>query len=676
MSDSVETGGPVVTGPWRPGGLVRLLLLYLLLGVLLCAYHSVCPDLVGSDDYFHMKLAELTRRQGGIVRSFPWTELSTWSRSWSDSSYLFHLLLIPFSRPGDPIGSARTAVFVFGPLVLVLFYWLLKANRCPMPWVFLLLLLSSGAYFFDRLLQVRALILSVSLVLLLVHGLIHARIGLSFVASALYPLSYTALHVPIFLAGLHLLSQAITNQRVRLKASFSVVFGVAFGCLVHPNFPNNLSMWWLQNAGVLSTQWLGLCELQFGEELYPADTRSLVISAFTVVLVLVVGAIASLLRRREVAQDTTFVFLTSLAFGILTCFSARFIEYWAPLSIAYGAFLARDLVDLDEISVVRANRPRQALLAAVAGLATLASLFARSSQEIVLQLSRVESSGAREAALWLSAHTKPKTRVFTGDFDDFGSLFYWNHSNYYLLALDPFFMFARDPELYALFRSVGSGELVDPYSAIKKEFGSSYAFVTTDQTGLTERLRKDPRVSARVSSKGFTLFELGPDLNFVTGWRVAGPWPSSRGPSEDELTRLSGSRQSAPDPAAKYTWKVYDPRRFGSIVALDRFLGGREWLSGSKPSAVMEAVALATFDSPGGGPVDVSLGFHDGLDLFANGEKVFSDPGPGGGVLDRFRVTIRARKGENRLVVRCRSRARAWGFSARLLGSHADLRWL
>ena len=85
-------------------------------------------------------------------------------------------------------------------------------------------------------------------------------------------------------------------------------------------------------------------------------------------------------------------------------------------------------------------------------------------------------------AEWLEKNSQAGDIVFHSDWDEFPILFYHNHHNYYLVGLDPTFMYEYDSDLHRIWVDIVTGQSTDQlYSKIKTLFNARYVFIDTKQ---------------------------------------------------------------------------------------------------------------------------------------------------------------------------------------------------
>src|SRR5213593_5253160 len=83
---------------------------------LLCARFPVLPD---GDSYYHLAVARAYAEHGLSYRP-DWARYSIMHDGFGDKEFLFHVLLIPFARLGDPTTGAFMALAGFSAVVAAL----------------------------------------------------------------------------------------------------------------------------------------------------------------------------------------------------------------------------------------------------------------------------------------------------------------------------------------------------------------------------------------------------------------------------------------------------------------------------------------------------------------------------------------------------------------------------
>ncbi|MDE2291712.1 MAG: hypothetical protein KGL53_06485, partial [Elusimicrobia bacterium] len=111
--------------------------------------HARSGGLTDHDGYYHARLAQMLPSRG-FSRSFPWTQASPWKDSFCDKEALYHVLLAPFARGPEPVKGAMVFASLLGAAVFAGFYLLLRSERAPAPWAFVMLLGGAAGPFLLR----------------------------------------------------------------------------------------------------------------------------------------------------------------------------------------------------------------------------------------------------------------------------------------------------------------------------------------------------------------------------------------------------------------------------------------------------------------------------------------------------------------------------------------------
>ena len=110
---------------------------------------SAIPTIFEVDGYYHIKVAELTARNG-ILRSFPWAAFTPFRDHFGDKEFLFHVFLVPFTRLGL-VRGAKLAAVVLDAAIVGLAYHLLRVRRVRGASAWMLLFVGAGSVFFWRM---------------------------------------------------------------------------------------------------------------------------------------------------------------------------------------------------------------------------------------------------------------------------------------------------------------------------------------------------------------------------------------------------------------------------------------------------------------------------------------------------------------------------------------------
>ena len=264
----------------------------------------------------------------------------------------------------------------------------------------------------------------------------------------------------------------------------SVVFGILAGLFFSPYFPQNLYFYWQQSfkIAVFNYQYL----IGVGGEWYPYPLLDLFLAAapFFILVGLAVLSFTTLYRKQS--MNAWYFFILSLLFFALTLKSRRYVEYFIPFTLC---FLALGLKPFFEILVEKLSLlfPRRyVILLPLVMLLIFSPIFYRDLKSIKDSYRQAFKFNKFQAASeWLKQNSSIGDLVFHTDWDEFPILFYHNDKNYYLVGLDPTFMYVYDKNLYQRWLDLVVGRSNhDLYPTIKGLFGAKYVFVDNQQNTI------------------------------------------------------------------------------------------------------------------------------------------------------------------------------------------------
>lgn len=664
--DPVPTASPPNPAPSSNGDsgavLVERIMVVILSALGLAWVQFATPHMVGVDSYFHVKIADLMWERGAPIRDFPWNVTSIFKDHFSDSSLLFHALLSPLGAFEDPVVAAKGLTVVFGVILFTLFHATLRSRNCPFPLLFVLLLGATGPLFMFRLMMTRGYLLSMILALAAYRAMLENRTRWLFVIAVLFPLSYTAFQLILILAVIHAFAIWLAEGRIEKVTVTAAFGGVALGLVLHPDFPDDLTLWYIQNVRVLGLKWFGSMPLFFGSELSAPQLTEITQGAPIPFLAMLFALVVGILRPGRRGSDTVSAMLVSLSFLALMLMSKRFVEYAAPFSVLFAALMARDA-----LSTPAADPGLEGRLETIGGLAFLGVLLLsgvllnRSFNETRLRVQANPKPESEAAGRWLAANTKPDSLVFTADWDDFPQLFYFSPANRYLVGLDPAFFYEHDRALWQRWSDLTNGRVADPYQVIKDEFKSDYAFVTYDFKELRNRVRKDPRMRKMFSSPHCTIYELAPPIDYVRDFRLTAPIDLT------EMDAVDRDRWVLDDLADKPPAEGVEPPRWTRRTGPEKvaFIDLGDMAAEGKPSSIY---AMAKVRSRVQQPVTFHMGGEDSLVLWVNGEKRFESGSLSPEGVDAVTARVTLQYGPNIILLRCDHHEGPWGFSLRLEG--------
>lgn len=434
--------------------------------------------LLDPDAFFHMRLSwEISK--SGFSLNMPWFPFMP---GFIDSNFLYHWISSLISS-FDLIFVYKILGLFISSLIFGSFYFVLKKYKARFPLFWIILFFSSSAFVF-RLLLFRPFLISVLLITLSFYFISKNKSLKFFVLSVLYPLFYV-IPFSIFIALTYALIEFIKEKVIKLKFLGISSLGTVIGFLINPSFPKNLNFVFVQ---IFKTP-----IIHNAAELQPLDIVGflkgnlliwLVFCGILAVLIWYRGKLKEFAKRVSV-EGLSAVFLSGFFF-VLMVRSQRFIEYWVPFTVLAGALVSRDF-ELDKkftnwIKRLWKAKKRKLALPISASILPLFLIFVNSLGENYLYLRNTTPYDRyKPAAEWLIKNTPEKSIVFNVSWDDFPELFFWDTRNYYIVGMDPTFMYEYDKDLYEKWRKVGVGEDENPGETVKKYFNSGIIFANKEK---------------------------------------------------------------------------------------------------------------------------------------------------------------------------------------------------
>jgi hypothetical protein len=492
------------------------------------------PNLFDVDSYFHLAVAR-KYAQEGLGNGLPWARFSVMAEHFGDKELLFHVLLIPFARMDGDTGG-KLAIALLNAAIAALLAR--QAVRAVGPWGLLLpvwLLFSAGDYV-SRLLRLRPELLSLIELLLAVELATTRRYRTLGLLAVVFPLSHTAFQLLPALGVAWFVADGLRVRRWDWALPAYVVLGTVVGLFIHPHFPQNVVVWYVQN--VLHAR-LRLPDAGFEFAHNTLSSALLMNRGWWVSL-----AALWLARRKEgpAAEEpestrARYLLLAALVFGVLYAYLSRFATYFVPFATLALLHHLRARGERPAAWVRLPGRWRLPSLA-FALAAALLSLQTVTMMRSLFRLSHAYDAGRHAEGRALSAALPPGAAVAATWLETEMYVYYAPQARY-LNVLDPVFMAARDPVRYALTLAVFDGREPDLPYAVKVNLASDYVALSQEEAhGANARLLRDPRILTRHRGH-LGLFELQTRANeaFALDWQLApGPVDPSR-VTADEVRR-------------------------------------------------------------------------------------------------------------------------------------------
>lgn len=451
------------------------------------------PWLIGYDGFFHIKYSAILA-QKGFINDLPWLQYTIHKEAYRDHHLLFHYLLIPFTSGSLMLGGKYAAV-LFASLMGVALYILLNSAGVGFPslWSFAAILSSHPFLYRMSLLRVQSL--SLALLLLIFLFCMKRRYLLLYISSVIFVWMYDAFPLLIIFSLVFIVSGWLIEKRPDMKILYMTILGIVTGLVINPYFPGNVtsiiynvSRTFLENPS----------GIKLGNEWQPYQSWDFVKNALPAFLVFPLTILFLPVIKKITREEYASVCL-SLLFFFMTLKSRRFVEYWPVF-----AFLSASLVVGRRIS----------WKFIIAGFILLLPLMNYNLKEAVRENNTSTNPESYiGSATWLKNNTSAGDVVFNSDWDDFPFLFFYNDKNYYIVGLDPMYLYSYDKDKSDIYRKVTRGQRKDPGSLIVEEFNSRYVFLDKDHDSLYKRLKEDPIAKKVFEDSGGYVFKLSPKDN-------------------------------------------------------------------------------------------------------------------------------------------------------------------
>jgi hypothetical protein len=454
------------------------------------------------DGYYHVKwslsLWESIKSKA-FPPPFPFLPLTTLNaKDYVDHHLLFHIIQIPFVAFSDPRLGAKIASAFFGSLAVLSCYWLLMRYRIRYPIVWLVALLACSAPFLFRMNMAKAPPLAIIYLVLAIYLFFKRKYWPLLVLSLAFTWTYDLFVLLILATFFWIITIAITEKRFEWRPLVFVLVGCAAGLVINPYFPHNLQLL-VEHMKIKVTP--SNFNTEVGGEWYPYNSWEFLGNSAVACIAMFVGYIAFEPSERRRGHYPIFFLLFSTALMIMTARWKRIAEYWPPFAVLFAGFalqpwltgfrpyltrLPADVLEELEPFFDRELPPPDKerdwrdvfrTIAVVAVTLGLSVFLVFNFLAVYKEIGESDSHDHYKAgAQWLRTHVPPGQIVFNTSWDDFPRLFYYDPTHYYVLGLDPSYLYEKDPDLSRLYDRITRGQDEDPGPKIRDRFGARYVF--------------------------------------------------------------------------------------------------------------------------------------------------------------------------------------------------------
>lgn len=469
-----------------------------LLGVAVFGFLHYNYAFADPDSFYHAKMGQILLERGAI-KQLPQLAFTSLSNSFVDHHFLYHLLLVPFVKVFPALMGLKVATVIFSSLTILSIFFLLKKLEVPGAYWFSLFLLTINPFIF-RLGLGKAQGLALAFLFFIIYLIIQRKYLSLVLTSALFVWLYGGWPLLVVVGVVY----GITNwfwtlshrKRIlfwvkKLKTSsqnfkliFSITLGIVAGIFFSPYFPQNILFYYQQSfkIAVLNYQYI----IDVGAEWYPYQIGSLVMATAPFFVLLAVAGIIFIKKLDKQSVNSWFFLVITLLFLFLTLKSRRYVEYLIPFGLVFSAVSWKSYFEEFNKTLV-ARRFKKLFFIALALLIFPAAFFdiaqVKASYDQGLSFDKFY-----ESARYLKNNTPEKSLVFHSDWDEFPELFFNNDHNYYIVGLDPTFMYDYDSQLYFKWLRITQGEDAEKlYQTIVELFGASYVFVDKYQNSAFDQ---------------------------------------------------------------------------------------------------------------------------------------------------------------------------------------------
>ncbi|MCC6613868.1 MAG: hypothetical protein IT320_10350 [Anaerolineae bacterium] len=470
-----------VRAAWLPG-----LLVYLVSFAVLSALIFSVQGFVGTDDYYHARMADLILQQGRLRIDFPWLPQTILSNErFVDHHLLFHLFVAPWAHWGGMTG-AKLATSGIAAGVFAAAWALLRAIGVRRAGLWTLGLFAMSSPFLYRLLMVRTQGAALLLIVIALYLLVTRRERWLLPLAFAFAWLYNGFALILGVVALYSVSILIVEHRLAWRAPVYTALGLLLGLVINPYFPNNIAFM-VDHLGAKLDFESGV---RVGSEWYPYSTSALLINAGGALAALAFGTLRGSFGARKRDTAETALLLVALLTLFMLLRSRRFVEYFPAFALLFcAAAWGRAGVRWSDWLSRRWMRRMALGMGAIVLVGVTALTLRGALDDIRTSASGDDLSGA---AGWLAANSAPGTPVFQTDWDDFTRLFYANTSNTYLVGLDPTYLQLADPALWDTWVAITQGRVAQPSRLIRAQFGAAYVISDTRHDAFAAQTHDDP----------------------------------------------------------------------------------------------------------------------------------------------------------------------------------------
>ena len=486
---------------------VLAVLCFISLVGLVAYYQFIIPNLYGVDGYYHIRVADFIRQLGPRYE-FKWAQFSSFKPAFADKDFLFHALILHFTRFSDIVTGAKFAVIFMQVLLILLVFWFFSRYLPPFLATIFLLSLFLSPLFFVYSAYLRPATLANIITIILVYALINKKNFLVFVMAFIYPITHLSFPLALVYAVICEIARYCVKREFHFRNIYLVLIAILLGILIHPNFPNNALSYYVN--GFLVPWYIAQgINLGFGSELYPISSKYLIIQHIVIFFGFFLVLLNGLFCKVKTSLSTVFLFFCAVI-NILFAFSSNRFWYHADLfCFFFFASYLHDWISDDSFSLKRLRIIMSIWFLALAGAYLL---HIGSIHDFVLDNYR-RNSHFEEVGKWMDKNIPAGEVIFHSGWDQSPYFICFNPKNYYLVVLDPIYMFYWDPGLYPLYQELANGKLEKYYEVITEVFNTKYGYIYK-KNKLYAQVKEDERFEFIYEDNQGLVFKIADNTDF------------------------------------------------------------------------------------------------------------------------------------------------------------------
>ena len=383
--------------------------------------------------------------------------------------------------------AAKLAVVFFNIFFILVYAFILRKYVRPFFAACILIVLTSSYFFSIYFLYLRSITLANIFMIAGIYFLINKKWLVIFILSLLYPLAHISFFTMIIFVFACETIRYLCEKEFFFRNVNAVILGLALGCFIHPNYPNNLLGFYL-NGFLVPWYTLNNAGVEFGRELLSSSARYIVLANFSVFFSANIIFWLLLSAKIKVSFPTMVWWACTSIFLVFGFWSNR---YWYQVNILFFIFFASFIKDWGlEKYRQRFSRRISILTVAYIGIIFLVSYPALKHRAMSVKDKIFKDIDYENAGRWMNKNIPAGETVYHAFWSDSPYFICLNPKNNYLVILDPIYMYYLSPWLYNLYSDLYKGRIISPVGVLNTVFMVNYGF-TNKIAPLYRQIKSD-----------------------------------------------------------------------------------------------------------------------------------------------------------------------------------------